>query len=95
MSKVLIERQVFVTWYTPDEKLPPEGLIVVATVSGHGANVTFDHAFVLAEWYAEGLGWNLTDVTLSDFTVHAWCDLEPYGAEESMERLLGYNPYQE
>ena len=79
----LIERQVFTTWYTPEEKLPPEGIIVVATVSGKkGKNITFDHAFALAEWYDDGEGWDLTDIKLDDLEIHAWADLEPYGCAE-------------
>ena len=55
----MIERQVFVTWYTPKEKMPKEGDIVVTTVSGGFRNMTYDHAFVLAEWYDDGCGWYL------------------------------------
>ena len=35
----MIERQMFVTWYTPKEKLPKEGEIVIATISGKGKNI--------------------------------------------------------
>ena len=74
-----IERQTIVTWYRPDEKLPPEGDIVVATVSGRrGKNITYDHAFALVSWFPDGLGFALEDIHLDEFTVHAWCDLEPY-----------------
>ena len=42
--------------------------------------MTYDHALALAEWYDDGFGWGLTDdIKLTEFTVHAWCDLEPYG----------------
>lgn len=76
----MIERQTIVTWYTPDEKKPPEGDIVVVSISGRqNANVTFDHAFALAEWYDDGEGWTLSDIEMESFTVHAWCDLMPYG----------------
>ncbi len=80
----MIERQVFVTWYTPEEKMPKEGDITVVTVSGGFSNVTYDHAFVLAEWY-EGDGWyfhdeNLNYTPVENITVHAWCDLTPYGS---------------
>lgn len=78
----MINRQTIVTWHTPDEKKPEEGHIVVASVSGNGKNVTYDHAFALAEWYDDGYGWTLTDVELDSFTVHAWCDLIPYGSGE-------------
>ena len=78
---MLVERQVFVTWHTPDEKLPPEGNFVVATISGNTRNVTFDHAMVMAEWY-DGEGWCIEGYDFglkgASLTVHAWCDLEPY-----------------
>lgn len=79
----MIERQVIVTWHKPEEKMPNEGDIVVVTVSGGFDNVTYDHAFVLAEWYDDGLGWYFHDEILNQtnrksITVHAWCDLEPY-----------------
>lgn len=76
----MIERQTIVTWHTPDEKKPPEGDIVVVTISGRiSKNVEYDHAFALAEWY-ENDGWALSDIEADDFTVHAWCDLVPYGS---------------
>ena len=79
-----IERQTIVTWYDPDERKPKEGDIVVVTISGkfenHWTNVTYDHAFALAEWY-ENDGWMLTDIDDNSFTIHAWCDLVPYGSE--------------
>lgn len=84
----MIERQVIAIWYTPEEKLPREGDITVVTVSGGFANVTYDHAFVLAEWYDDGEGWYFHDEILNqtrreNVTVHAWCDLVPYGTPES------------
>ena len=76
----MIERQVIATWHRPEEKLPPEGQIVVASISGFTKHTTYDHTFALVEWYGDGLGWELTDDNnLDEFTVHAWCDLEPYG----------------
>lgn len=77
----MIERQVFVTWYAPTEKQPPEGDIVVATISGKGKGVTYDHTFALVEWYDDGLGWALTDIELDEFEVHAWADLKPLGGD--------------
>ena len=68
-------------WYSPEEKLPPEGLLVVATISGKANNSTYDHALVICEWYDDGLGWSLSDIELDEFVVHAWCDLKPYGME--------------
>ena len=76
----LIERQTITTWYTPDEKLPPVGEIVVASISGFSKHTTYDHTFALVEWYGDDFGWCLSnDVNLDSFTVHAWCDLMPYG----------------
>ena len=77
----MIERQTIVTWYTPEEKLPNEGDITVVTISGKRGSVTYDHVFALAEWYNDGDGWNLTDIDMDEFTVHAWADLTPYGGK--------------
>lgn len=80
----MVERQKIVTWHTPDEKLPPDGDIVVATISGKTKNITFDHALVTAEYY-DGDGWYVDpfDFGLKGawIKVHAWADLEPYGGE--------------
>ena len=75
----MIERQTIVTWYTPKEKLPKEGEIVIVTISGCTKHVTYDHTFALAEWYSDGIGFELLSDTLDEYTVHAWCDLLPYG----------------
>lgn len=77
----MTKKQTIATWYTPEEKTPPDGNIVVATVSGKGKNITYDHTFVLMEWYEDGEGWAMTNDNLDSFTVHAWCDLEPYGGD--------------
>lgn len=78
---MLIERQVIATWYRPEEKLPPEGWdSMLLTVSGKGEHVTFDHALTLGGYDPE-IGWYLNDIDsddLTDFTVHAWCDIDPY-----------------
>lgn len=78
----MIERQVIVTWTKPEEKLPPEELIVVVTVSGQIRQVTYDHALMLAV-LDEREGWffeELNDIAdMNQLTVHAWADLEPYG----------------
>ena len=50
MKGQLIERQVIVTWYTPEEKLPPDDDLVIVTVSGKIANMEFDHAFAIADY---------------------------------------------
>ena len=84
---MMIERQVIVTWYTPEEKLPPEGQIVLATITGHRKNARYEHAFALVTYYDDGAGWEPAEIDLDEFTVHAWCDLEPYGLHEC-ERWL-------
>lgn len=80
--KAAIERQVFVTWYTPEEKLPEDDTYVVATVSGKIGNVRYDHAMMMATYYHRE-GWCFdgieTEEDMDKLTVHAWCDLEPYG----------------
>ena len=75
----MVERQTIVTWHTPDEKLPPEGDIVVATISGQAGCGYYDHVLARVEYYKED-GWYLTDKDdeMDELTVHAWCDLEPY-----------------
>ena len=71
-------RQDIIMWYTPEEKLPPIGQFVIATISGKGEHIRYDHSLTIAEWYEDG--WFLTDDTkIKEFTVHAWCDLKPYG----------------
>lgn len=80
------ERQVIVTWYAPEEKLPPEGEATVVTVSGHSRNITLDHALMTAEFYKDD-GWCLLEIDFdpglkgSWLTIHAWSDLEPYKGE--------------
>lgn len=82
----LIERQVIVTWFTPDEKLPEDGLLVVTSVSGKIDHITFDHTLMIAD-YISGEGWFFeypgidTEEEMNAMTVHAWCDLEPYGGD--------------
>ena len=81
---MVIERQVIVTWSTMSEQRPPEGIVLLVTVSGRAGNVTYDHAFALAEWYSDD-GWCFEAETLDDnrdnMVVHAWADIEPYGGE--------------
>ncbi len=73
----MIHRQVIVTWYTPEEKLPKEDDGVIATISGSVNGILFDHAMVLLYWDNKE-GWQSSDYVFSELTVHAWCDLEPY-----------------
>ena len=81
---MMVERQAIVTWYKPDEKLPPEGEYVVATISGKTRNITFDHALVMATWFGDD-GWGVDDYDFSlkgaSLIVHAWADLESYEGE--------------
>ena len=84
----MIERQVIVTWYKPDEKMPEEHYFVVACISMKTKNVTYDHALVIANYADddEGFnGWIFDDVFANRFaenvTIHAWCDLKPYGGK--------------
>ena len=60
--KGIIERQVIVTWYTPEEKLPPEYQTVVVSISGHIGKTIFDHALEIAEWADDGCGWERMEV---------------------------------
>ena len=75
----MIERQVIVNWYTPEEKLPEEGEFVIVTFSGNDQDhrIKYDHTFGIAEWCNDGEGWYLYDGP-PEFTIHAWSDLEPY-----------------
>lgn len=79
---MMIERQVIVTWHTPDEKLPTEFETVVATFSGKSSTAEYDHAFCLIEWCGDHWDMDGMDIDLTDYIVHAWCDLEPYGMSE-------------
>ena len=75
---MMVERQVIVTWHTPAEKEPPEEWdVVLVTISGKKCLTTYDHTFALAS-YDKGTGWMLWNDDMTDFTVHAWADLEPY-----------------
>lgn len=68
----MIEKQVIVSWYTPEEKKPEPDVFVILTVSAKVTNVTYDHALVLATWGEED-GWIFDDPLLdgADVTVHA------------------------
>ena len=78
----MIEKMPMVTWHTPKEKMPERWETVVATISGHARGVEYDHAFALLDW--TGTEWDPVDIHLDEFTVHAWCDLEPYGKQGVM-----------
>ena len=82
--KAAVVRQDIVTWYTPEEKLPSPGDIIPVTISGSDSRhrMIYDHAFALASWFDDGEGWQIYGLDdLDDFTIHAWCDLEPYTGE--------------
>ena len=78
---MLIERQVIATWYTPAEKLPPkEWDSCLLTISGEVGRTKFDHVFAIGG-YDPDEGWYLDgelQEDIKDFTVHAWCDIDPY-----------------
>ena len=78
--KAAIERQVIVTWFTPEEKLPEEDVCVLATVTATAGNKRFIRT-VLPVFYCKSEGWYELDYGFSELTVHAWCDLEPYEGE--------------
>lgn len=73
----MIERQVIVTWYTPEEKLPEEDIAVIATVTAKAKNKTFTRALITV-FYSKDEGWYELDYGFDEIIVHAWCDLEPY-----------------
>ena len=88
---IAIERQVIATWEDPSKKLPEEGMDVIVTVSGKRpsavfGSVEYDHAFAIAQWWDDE-GWVFDnvdgDLVFDEFTVHAWCDLEPYGGADA------------
>ena len=74
----MIERQVIVDWYTPDQKVPPENIGVITTISGKVGDTQYDHAMVTLFWSNEE-GWYSSDYDFDYLIVHAWCDLNPYG----------------
>ena len=75
--KAAINRQVIVTWFTPEEKLPEEDICVLATVTATAGNKRFIRT-VLPVFYCISEGWYELDYGFSELTVHAWCDLDPY-----------------
>lgn len=81
--KGITERQVIATWYTPEEKLPPEGMCVLVTVSGRDGNCSYNHTLQIASWMNDGLGWMVEGFSDdAQLTVHAWCDIDPYDFKE-------------
>ena len=76
----MIERQVIVTWYTPEEKLPPEDWYCVVSFSADDGNCHYDHALGIGVYWDDGHGWYVEGLSdKAEFTVHAWADLDPFG----------------
>lgn len=76
----MIERQVIATWYTLDEKRPPEDQDVLVTVSGRYDSATFDHVLKIATYWPDEDAWDIEEFSKAkDVVIHAWCDIEPYG----------------
>ncbi len=76
-KKAAIERQVIVTWYTPEEKTPPEDCTVALSFSGTDKNRSYINALGTG-MYWEDIGWYIVGLSnAADFYVHKWCDLEP------------------
>lgn len=80
------ERQVIATWYTPEEKLPEPGMIVLATVNANTTSLTWISSFMLVEYDYDDKLWYPADVLSVDsyadlvnsLEIIAWCDIEPY-----------------
>ena len=75
----MINREDTVLWMEPDTVLPPNDEFVVVTISGEGPNVTYDHTLMIGSWDEDGWLIEGIDADTTEFVVHAWCDLEPYG----------------
>lgn len=81
--KGITERQVIATWYTPEEKFPPEGMLNLVTVSGRDGNNIYDHTLQIGSWMNDDIGWMVEGFSDdAQFTVHAWCDIDPYDFKE-------------
>ena len=78
-----IVRQDIITWYRPEEKMPPENQTVVVTFSGKVDGNIYINAIGTAIFYAEGwevIGVDNIDCNRNDnnITIEAWCDIDPY-----------------
>lgn len=63
--------------------MPEQYEMVPATISGVNkqGNLKWDNALVMASWDSQ-CRWMIEGYELEEFaelTVHAWCDLRPYG----------------
>lgn len=78
--KPAMERQQIVTWYRPEEKLPPKDTFVAVTVRScydHGSYTIASAACNNGQWQVD------TDhVARNRLIVVAWADLEPYGEDK-------------
>lgn len=80
------EKQVNATWYTPEERLPESGAIVLATVNAHTVSLTWINSFMLVEYDYDDKMWYPSDVSsagsyadlVNSLEIIAWCDIEPY-----------------
>lgn len=86
------------SWIRPEDKMPPEGLLVLVEASGDGVDdigvrIVADHDFYTAAWIhpvGEEKGfWNIdTRSKLWSVTVHAWMPLPKHFEQKEM----GYEP---
>lgn len=84
-GKAAIVRQQFVTWYKPDEKIPPEGHYVFVTFSGTiDGHTIYEHAPGVAAFWYEDEEWELEAPfrRIDNLVIHAWADLELYQGGE-------------
>lgn len=73
----MIEKQVIVIWYTPDERLPEPYTLVAATISGRRGRMIYERTLCIVEWADDGCGWMPAEgPDFDELIVHAWCDLE-------------------
>ena len=84
----MIERQVIVGWYTPEEKLPEQNKFYICTISAKSKSLRFDHVLMNLAW-DEDDGWYSMEYDFEELTVHAWCDLEPYGRRRGVRKNDG------
>ena len=75
--KGLVQKQVIVQWYTPEERVPQNDFAVLATVSGKAKGVEFKQALMIMIYDTEE-GWFSMEYEFDELTVHAWCDIDPY-----------------
>lgn len=76
----MTQRQVIVTWFTPEEKTPPSDEAVVVSFTGRDGAKRYENALGLAYWYS---GWSVDGLSeKAKFIINAWCDLDTYIAQE-------------